>query len=163
MIALFIGRFQPFHNGHLHLIIHLSQNYKHIIIGIGSSQYSHTSENPFTFEERTHMITTTLINQKISNFTIVAIPDLHDPPNWVKHVTSLIQPFDIVITNNDFTTQLFKEKGYTVKHTPIFNRKEYSGHTIRQRIQEHLPWNHLVPKEVYTYIQQIHSKKRLNQ
>lgn len=163
MNALLIGRFQPFHNGHLHLIIHLSQNYKTIIIGIGSSQYSHTTENPFSFKERSQMITQTLHNRKITNFTIVAIPDLHDPPNWVEHVTSLTPQFDVVVTNNDFTQQLFADKKYTVKHTPLFNRDEYSGKKIRHHIQNKAPWKHLVPPEVYHYIHQIDGETRIRQ
>jgi len=54
MIALFIGRFQPFHSGHLDAIKQISE--EEIIIGIGSSQYSKTEENPYSFEERKKMI-----------------------------------------------------------------------------------------------------------
>ena len=130
-------------------------------LGIGSSQYSHTQENPFTYEERTEMITNTLNNHNINNFTITSIPDLHDPPNWVKHVIDHTPNFDIVITNNDFTKQLFIEKKYTVKSTPIINREEYSGREIRHRITNNLPWQQLVPKEVYSYIRQLKGEERI--
>ena len=50
MTALFIGRFQPFHSGHVDAIKQISE--KEIIIGIGSSQYSGTDDNPYSFEER---------------------------------------------------------------------------------------------------------------
>ena len=163
MNALVIGRFQPFHNGHLQLITKLSKTYKTIIIGIGSSQYSHTTENPFSYEERSQMITKTLQHNNITNFTIHPIPDLHDPPHWVKHVTSLTPTFDVVITNNNFTEQLFKEKNYTVKHTSLYNRDEYSGKEIRHRIKEKNPWKQLVPPEVYTYIQKIDGENRIRQ
>ena len=162
MKELFIGRLQPFHNGHLRLISELTKSYDHIIIGIGSSQYFHTSENPFTFEERSEMITKALFEQNINNFSIIAIPDLHDPPNWVKHVTNLTPQFDVVITNNDFTNQLFKEKGYVIKHTPIYNRQEFSGREIRRRIREHESWKELVPPAVYQYIKQINGDQRNN-
>ena len=56
MRALFIGRFQPFHKGHLKIIQQASETYDQILVGIGSSQYSHTVDNPFTAEERTEMI-----------------------------------------------------------------------------------------------------------
>ena len=52
MKALYIGRFQPFHKGHLKILQKLAKKYDEIIIGIGSSQYSNTLENPFTSEER---------------------------------------------------------------------------------------------------------------
>jgi nicotinamide-nucleotide adenylyltransferase len=162
MKALFIGRFQPFHNGHLRLISELTKCYDHIIIGIGSSQYSHTPENPFTFEERLEMITKALAEININNFSIIALPDIHDPPNWVKHVTNITSEFDIILTNNDFTTQLFKEKGYLIKHTPIYNREKFSGREIRRRIREHVSWKELVPPVIYHYITQIHGDKRIN-
>ncbi len=161
MNALVIGRFQPFHNGHLQLITQLSKEYTTILIGIGSSQYSHTEENPFSYEERSQMITNTLQYNNITNFTIVPIPDLHDPPNWVTHVINLTPSFDVVITNNDFTEQLFREKNYSVKETPLYNRDEYSGKEIRRRIQEKIAWKNLVPPEVYKYIQQIDGENRI--
>jgi nicotinamide-nucleotide adenylyltransferase len=52
--ALFIGRFQPFHPGHLDAIKQISE--PEIIIGIGSSQYSKTTDNPYSFAERKTMI-----------------------------------------------------------------------------------------------------------
>ncbi|EQD45121.1 nicotinamide-nucleotide adenylyltransferase, partial [mine drainage metagenome] len=52
MRAFVVGRFQPFHNGHLHVIKEILSQYSSVIIGIGSAQYSHTMENPFTAGER---------------------------------------------------------------------------------------------------------------
>jgi nicotinamide-nucleotide adenylyltransferase len=163
MKALFIGRFQPFHNGHLQLLLKLYKTYELIIIGIGSSQYSHTTENPFTLEERKTMISTTLQNNRITNATIISIPDLHDPPNWVNHVTNLTPNFDVVITNNAFTKQLFQEQGYTVKPTPLINREQFSGRNIRKKIKNQKPWKSLVPLEVYNYIKKINGETRIRQ
>ncbi|MBP7820288.1 MAG: adenylyltransferase/cytidyltransferase family protein, partial [Candidatus Methanofastidiosum sp.] len=52
MRALYIGRFQPFHLGHLHVVKLILNSSKEIIIAIGSSQVSHTIQNPFTAGER---------------------------------------------------------------------------------------------------------------
>ncbi|MBU0497329.1 MAG: nicotinamide-nucleotide adenylyltransferase [Candidatus Thermoplasmatota archaeon] len=145
MKALFIGRFQPFHLGHLHIIQHIASTYEHIFIGVGSSQYSYTYDNPFSFEERKLMITEILHEQGIQNFAIIAIPDVHDPPNWVAHVKKICPPFDIVITNNDFTASLFKEKGYATENTPLFDRKNLAGKEIRNRIRNNQEWESLVP------------------
>ena len=62
MKALFIGRFQPFHLGHLLLLQRLSKQYDEFIIGIGSSQYQNTYDNPFSEEERRQMIIQSLDN-----------------------------------------------------------------------------------------------------
>ena len=60
--GLFLGRFQPFHNGHLYVVeemIH-DKSIDEIIIGIGCAQEAYTLENPFTAGERFEMINNTL-------------------------------------------------------------------------------------------------------
>src|SRR3989339_862193 len=122
MIALFIGRFQPFHSGHLDAIKQISE--EEIIVGIGSSQYSKTEENPYSFEERKKMIKKSLAGLNI-NYRIIAIPDIHDAKNWVAHVKKIVGKFDVVYTGNNFVKQLFEEKKYKVK--PIKIKIKTSG------------------------------------
>jgi len=161
MKALFIGRFQPFHLGHLLLLERLSKQYEEIIIGIGSSQYQNTSDNPFSESERKQMITQSLTAVGIHTFRIVAIPDIHDPPRWVDHVCSIVSDFDVIIANNPFTRKLFSEKGYVVKGTAFFDRKRYSGKEIRRRIIQDEPWNELVPEVVFKIITDIDGINRI--
>ena len=54
--GLFLGRFQPFHLGHLDVIKQALKMVDELVIVIGSAQYSHTFENPFTDSEREEMI-----------------------------------------------------------------------------------------------------------
>lgn len=161
MKALFIGRFQPFHNGHLNILQTLSSQFDEIIIGIGSSQYENTIENPFSFEERKKMIQTSLQKENIYNFKILAIPDIHNPPQWVNHVLSIVADFDIVISNNQLTQQLFKDKGYHIKETRNFKRHCYSGLEIRNRMIQNKPWVELVPPPVAQILQEIDGIKRI--
>ena len=120
MEALFIGRFQPFHKGHLKVIKNILKKYDKVVIGIGSSQYKNTSDNPFNISERKEMIKRSLHEENIDNYETIEIPDIHNPPKWVDHVLSIYSDFDIVITNNSFTKKLFKEKNIKVDNTPIF-------------------------------------------
>jgi nicotinamide-nucleotide adenylyltransferase len=161
MKALFIGRFQPLHLGHLSLLQQLSNQYEMIIIGIGSSQYHNTADNPFSEDERIQMITQSLEAVGIHTYRIVTIPDIHNPPQWVNHVCSIVSDFDVIITNNPFTKKLFSEKGYLVKRTTYFDRKRYSGKEIRRRMIEDEPWDDLVPKAVSTLIRNIDGINRL--
>jgi nicotinamide-nucleotide adenylyltransferase len=161
MKALFIGRFQPFHLGHLMLLQQLSNQYELIIIGIGSSQYHDTPDNPFSEEERYQMITKSLTAVGIQAFRIVSIPDIHNPPRWVDHVRSIVPDFDVVIANNPFTRKLFSEKGYVVKGTAYFDRKRYSGNEIRRRMLHDERWEELVPQTVYRFIRDIDGVNRL--
>jgi len=161
MIALFIGRFQPFHNGHLKVIKNASREYKKIVIGIGSSQYSNTKDNPFTAEERKIMIEKSLEYIGVKNYQIILIPDINNPPRWVDHVLSIFSDFDVVISNNLLTKSLFSEKGYVVKETPIYEKNKYSGKEIRKRIIKDEQWKNLVPYEVYNIIKEINGINRL--
>ena len=161
MKVLFIGRFQPFHKGHLKVIQDASKEYQEIIIGIGSSQYGHKSVNPFSADERKKMIELSLKKIGIKNFKIILIPDIHNPPKWVDHVLSVISGFDVVLTNNSFTKSLFLEKGFNVKETKLYNKDNYSGKIIRERMIEDKGWENSVPEEVATIIKKINGEKRV--
>ncbi len=141
--ALFIGRFQPFHTGHLSALCAISE--PKVIIGIGSSQYSRTDENPFTFEERKRMILAAIPKAEQGRYRIVAIPDIHDAPNWVKHVESLIGNEYTVYTGNTLTKDLFEEKGYNVKAVQM--DIDISGTRIRDLLKDTQPgWNTYIPQ-----------------
>jgi nicotinamide-nucleotide adenylyltransferase len=161
MKVLFIGRFQPFHLGHLKVIQHYSPISEKIIIGIGSSQYSHSSDNPFTAEEREQMIVSSLTTHNITNYQIVLIPDIHNYPQWVDHVLSIVTDFTIVIANNSITKRLFEEKGYKVLSPPEYNRKLYSGKEIRRRMRNDLPWKDFVPPQVTQIVETVGGVQRL--
>lgn len=53
---VFIGRFQPFHNGHKAVIDAALKQAKEVIVVVGSSFSARNIRNPFTFQERKAMI-----------------------------------------------------------------------------------------------------------
>jgi len=55
-----IGRFQPFHNGHVQLVEKIATEVDELVIGIGSAGDSHSERNPFTAGERIRMVTDAL-------------------------------------------------------------------------------------------------------
>ena len=74
--GLFVGRFQPFHIGHIKIVKKLLKSIDELIIIVGSSQLSHELENPFTAGERHYMIQSALIEAGIPHekFYIISIP-----------------------------------------------------------------------------------------
>ena len=158
--ALFVGRFQPFHKGHLHAIKWiLSENpdISEVIIAVGSSQYSHTESNPFTCGERMEMILAALEEAGIprDRYILTHVPDLHVHSLWVAHVVSLLPRFDVVFTNDPLTARLFKEAGFEVRSVPWLNRELYSATEVRERMIEGSNWEELVPPSVARYIKRI--------
>ena len=56
MNGFLIGRFQPFHLGHLEAVNFALSKVEQLYIAIGSSNKSNQPRNPFTVEERKQMI-----------------------------------------------------------------------------------------------------------
>ena len=161
--SLVVGRFQPLHNGHMDVIIKCAEESEHLTIGIGSAQYSHTPENPFTAGERYMMINKSLRDEGISNYSIVPIEDLNRYPVWVAHVVSLVPPFRTVYSNNPLTRRLFEEAGFDVRKSPLYNREVFSGTEIRRRILNDEEWRDLVPEAVAQVIDDIDGVNRIKQ
>ena len=162
MRGLLIGRFQPFHLGHMYVIKKIAEEVDEIIIGIGSAQKSHSLENPFTAGERLMMISRSLYENGIDkNYYIIPINDIDNNSLWVSHVKSLTPPFDKVYSGNPLVKRLFKEAGKEVATPPLFNRKEYSGTEIRRRMLNGEPWEELVPKAVVEVIEEVKGVERL--
>ena len=161
--ALFIGRFQPFHNGHLAMARRILQDHGELIIGIGSAQYSHTGENPFTAAERFEMIHRALDAERIHNYHIIPIPDTHVHSVWVGHVLSLVPRFDAVYTNSALVIRLFKERGVRVLSLPMVEREELSGTEVRRRMFSGGAWETLVPAGVDAYIKEIDGVQRIKE
>jgi len=153
--SLLIGRFQPFHRGHMEVVRKIAGESDHLTIGIGSAQYSHTLENPFTAGERYLMIVEALKAEGFEDFFVVPIEDLNRYSVWVSQVVSISPPFVRVYTNNPLTRRLFLEADFEVRASPLFNRSEYSGTEIRRRMAEGGKWRKLVPDKVAEIIDEI--------
>ena len=159
--AFIVGRFQPFHNGHLEVIRKILKEDSSVIIGIGSAQYSHTLKDPFTAGERHLMISSSLEAEGIYEFYLVPIEDVNSNPLWVAHVESLTPRFRKIYTNNPLVRRLFFEKNYEVRSMELINRKSWSGTTIRKKMLEGKGWRDDVPKTVFEIIDEIGGVKRL--
>lgn len=66
--AVFIGRFQPFHNGHLEIIEAALQKAKNIIVVIGSARSGRNIKNPWTYQERCNMISNSVADENRIKF-----------------------------------------------------------------------------------------------
>ena len=165
LTALIIGRFQPFHLGHLKLIkcIENSSDVKRLIICIGSSQFKNTKENPFSSSERKEMIENSLKGIIKIPYEIFEIPDIGDDEKWVSWVESIIgKRFDVVYANSEWVESLFKEKGYRVRKTKLFNKEKFSGTEIRKKILNgDDEWKKLVPEGTLKVIEKVRGKERI--
>jgi nicotinamide-nucleotide adenylyltransferase len=163
--GLFVGRFQPFHLGHLSAVKAALERVEDLIIVVGSAEYSHSDKNPFTAGERIEMIRAALEEAKIdpSRYMIVPIRDVHIHATWAPFIVSQVPRFDIVFTNEPLTSRLFKERGYRVERIPFFDRADYSATEIRQRILKGKNWESLVPKSIAGLIVSLGGIERIRE
>lgn len=161
--ALFVGRFQPFHNGHLHAIRMILEDAEELVIVVGSAQMSHEPDNPFTAGERLEMIKYALDAEGIdrNRYMLIPIPDAPAHRVWVSQVESQTPRFDVVYTNQPLTRRLLIEAGYEVRGIELHKRDLFEATEIRRRILEGEDWADLAPLEVYQYVIEIDGEGRI--
>jgi nicotinamide-nucleotide adenylyltransferase len=163
-IVLFIGRFQPLHHGHIYVLNNLFKSHKKIKIGIGSSQLSHTVNDPFTSDERKEFLNTAILKRGISpnRYKIYEIPDIFNAKKWVDHVISIVGEFDSVFSNSNWVRELFSNKGIKVEKKKAIFKKKFNGNNIRKLIiRNNKKWKTLVPKEVAQLIEEFNGIDRI--
>ena len=162
--ALFIGRFQPLHHGHIYVLRNILKSYKKVKIGIGSSQLSNTPNDPFTNAEREEFLNAVFKKRNISSnrYKICYIPDIFNAKKWVDHVVSIVGEFDAVFSNSDWIRVLFQNKGFKVeKKITIFKNKFNASNIRRLIIKNNKSWKLLVPREVIELIEEFDGINRL--
>jgi nicotinamide-nucleotide adenylyltransferase len=158
--GLYIGRFQPYHNGHQAVLERICREIDEIVIGIGSAQLSHEPENPFTAGERVLMITRAMEEIDCPNY-VIPLEDIRRNSLWAAHVKAMSPPFDIVFSSNPLVIRLFGEAGITVRSPEMYERETHSGTEIRRRMLSGGRWRELVPPAVATVIDEIDGVQRL--
>ena len=162
-MALFIGRFQPFHEGHLYSLNKCLELADRVIVGIGSSQESGTENNPWDYETRKKMIEKVMREPSLegSSLQIVAIPDVHDDKKWGDLIKEIIeqagqQPYQVVgVGNNEWTNRIFRTINIEVYETGLYKRDELEGIKIRTLMRAgDDSWKSRVPKSVVKFLEE---------
>jgi nicotinamide-nucleotide adenylyltransferase len=158
--GFYIGRFQPYHEGHHAMVDQIRADIDELVVGIGSADQSHTVRNPFTAGERIMMITKALDEFETTTYA-VPIEDLNRNSVWVSHVQSMSPRFEVAYSNNPLVVRLFEEAGIEVRQSPMFQRDEFEGTEIRTRMANGGDWQSLVPRAVVDVIDEIDGVERI--
>ena len=162
--GIFIGRFQPFHLGHVAAIKFAFKKVDELAIVVGSAQASYELQNPFTAGERISMIKDSLNADNVidcKKTLIIPVPDSNIHSTWTHLVDMMVPKYDVVFTNNAFTGYLFIQRNITVTEPKLLNRSDLSGTEIRRRMVKNLKWTHLVTEQTQNVIQKIGGVERL--
>ena len=134
-----------------------------LVIIVGSSQYSHRLDNPFTAGERITMIRKALEEERIQlpRIWIIPVPDVHQHALWVAQIVGYSPKFGVVYANEPLTRRLFIEAGFRVETMPLIKREVYLATEIRKRMSAGEEWEKLVPSSVAKFIKEIDGDVRL--
>ncbi len=164
--GLMLGRFQPFHKGHLALTKQILSECDELVIIIGSAQFNFIDKDPFSAGERVLMIHEALKEARIELSRCYIIPVANDENNarWLAYLRSMVPPFDVLYSGNDFVKYLARSQDSNIEiEEPVFAEvNEYNGTNIRHLMQDGKPWEHLVPPAVAKVIQQVGGIVRIN-
>jgi len=161
MNGLLIGRFQPFHLGHLDAVLFGLSRTENLFIGIGSSNKSNESRNPFSAKERREMIISSIEPSIAEQIKIFDIPDVGDHEKWAFEIDKIVPKYDVVFTNDEFTQTLFEKREMNVVPVVLKDREKFSGTNIRNLITEDKNWRDLVPQGTRNVLDSINAKERL--
>ncbi|MBI3267538.1 MAG: adenylyltransferase/cytidyltransferase family protein [Planctomycetes bacterium] len=169
--ALYIGRFQLFHIGHLDVLrqIDAAPDIDEILIALGSPQYDHRTKspeapwsvNPFTVEERLEMIAGALHGQLRKPYGIHPIPDFHDYERWHAHIVERLPAFVVLYSSDSRERAFFAARGTEAR---TFERR-FSFHAgkLRERIREGAEYRSALPPATLAVLDRIGAADRMKE
>lgn len=88
--SVLIGRFQPFHNGHLHLLTAAAALADKVVVVLGSAYSAAAAKNPFSVAQRIEMIKASVSEEIAVKLVFVPIRDYYDNATWVDAVKNAV-------------------------------------------------------------------------
>lgn len=85
-LAVYIGRFQPFHLGHAALLRQALRLAARCVVVIGSAHQARTPKNPFTWQERAEMIRLAMPEADRARLHFVPVRDYYNEARWLSAV-----------------------------------------------------------------------------
>lgn len=176
--ALFVGRFQPFHLGHLDIVKKILKENDRVILAIGSAEKNYVPENPLTAGERYMMIDETLKAEKINpaKYSIVPVRNIDNYALWIDHMNLYVPPYDKIYTGSNIVKSCFeaansgnskaskaKRKLIKIKRTlPVSATKIRELMLVNANgLKTKEKWENLVPKKTAEILKKLGLPSRL--
>lgn len=172
-IAVFIGRFQPFHNGHAKIVNHCIENYDKTIILVGSTNRCESIKQPFNFELTQESITSYIeSNFKQADFCIEPLRDfIYNDTKWISQVEDIVfeqkSAFGSEKTSVTLVGHSRDDSSYYLKIFPNFLIEELpsfcndiSGTDIREKYLKDEDISEYVPKDTMKIISALPIDKK---
>ncbi len=161
MNGLLIGRFQPFHLGHLAALQFAIPKVDKLWLGLGSSNKPIEKNNPFSIEERKKMILSSIDDSIQNKISIFPIPDLNNHVKWIQNIDTIVPDYEIIFSNDPMTEHLYSKRNVQVIAIPFLKRDQLSGTRLRDLIKSDQKWDDLVPEGTKILLENLDAKNRL--
>ncbi len=158
MKVAIIGRFQPLHKGHYHMIKKVFEEYgkENTVVVIGSIN-RHGFENPLSFEERKMMITSCFGDVKV-----YGLEDFESDEEWTRRFLEKFPDVNIVISGSNWVRRCLTP--FVKVITPDFLEPEkYKGTNVRRLAISGGDWKSLVPECSRKILEELNFVERLKQ
>lgn len=173
-VGVVLGRFQPFHKGHLKYVLLGLRESKNLIIGITTpgerpSKYEPRDpqrfgiqNNPFTYFERKKMIKESLEDEGINSGHVKFI---HFKPSrldlWFKKVPKSVTYFLTLTDTVNKQADQMRSQGLKVKILEFIKDDRFKGLNVRKLMKANSKWVSLVPKSVAKFLKEGKSVKKV--
>jgi nicotinamide-nucleotide adenylyltransferase len=158
MIAVYWGRFNPPHYGHINLIKKILKEVDSLVIAIGEASTKNEKRNPFSGSERKQMIKAFLREEKIQRVKVVLVPTTKSFSASVKKLFEVCLKFDVMYADKEIVIRKVKNR---VKVRRIKRVGTISATKIRDAIAYDKNWEHLTGKSVAKIIRKINGIARI--
>ncbi len=158
-----MGRFQPFHLGHLDLARQVLSECDEAIIAVTSAQFNYMEKDPFTAGERLEMVHASLLDAglPLSRCFITAVENQPNIATWASYLRAALPSFDRVYSGNGYVSMLLADSSIEVARPDFLDRGRYNASGIRAKIASGGDWEGLVPPPVARMIREAGGRGRL--
>lgn len=161
MDALLVGRFQPFHLGHVEAVRLALRRPGSLWLCIGSSNAPQDARNPFSAAERREMVESSLPREALARIAIYEIPDFDDHARWADEIDATVPRYGIAYTSDGPTAAMFALRGVRAVALPLASRETLEGSRIRSMIAAGEDVSGLVPAGTAAVLERIGAQGRL--
>lgn len=120
---VYIGRFQPVHCGHIHVIRKALEQCQTLVIVVGSDQKARDIRDPFTTKERINLIKLSLDREELERIRFAPQVDyMYNDDRWIASIQASVHS---IIANEPWTPDGVKIGivGYSKDHTSYYLKK----------------------------------------
>ena len=158
-----MGRFQPFHLGHMALVTQAMAECDDIIIAVTSTQYNYLEKDPFTAGERIEMIRNALNESGIDpgRYMILGLENQRNVATWPAYIRAALPPFQRIYSGNPYVAMLLRDYGTDVAEPDMVDRERFNASVLRRMMADGGDWRERVPPAVARFVESVGGEERV--